>query len=122
MLTGMFDRDSLIKRALETGWPFVAGLMAELRGALSAPGEGAVPRAPYAARPGISGPSHALSHVAGAGGQLDPASAARFGYGPIWTSYGHFTDQPDRPRTAGPGAKARHARHAEALFPAAGAA
>ena len=43
MLTGMFDRDSLIKRALETGWPFVAGLMAELRGALSAPGEGAVP-------------------------------------------------------------------------------
>ncbi|HAW53954.1 MAG TPA: hypothetical protein DCX29_03100, partial [Hyphomonas sp.] len=47
MLTGMFDRDSLIKRALETGWPFVAGLMAELRGALSAPGEGAVPRAVY---------------------------------------------------------------------------
>ena len=84
MLTGMFDRDSLIKRALETGWPFVAGLMAELRGALSAPGEGAVPL--------------------------------------NWTSYGHFTDQPDRPRTAGPGAKARHARHAEALFPAAGAA
>ena len=43
----MFDRDSLIKRALETGWPFVAGLMAEVRGSLTAPGEGAVPRAVY---------------------------------------------------------------------------
>lgn len=47
MLTGMFDRDSLIKRALETGWPFVAGRMAELHGALTAPIEGAVPRALY---------------------------------------------------------------------------
>ena len=47
MLTGMFDRDSLIKRALETGWPFVAGRMDEVRGALTAPGEGAVPRAVY---------------------------------------------------------------------------
>ena len=43
----MFDRDSLIKRALETGWPFVAGLMDEVRGALTAPTDGAVPRALY---------------------------------------------------------------------------
>ena len=43
----MFDRDSLIKRALETGWPFVAGLMEAVRGALGAPTDGAVPRAVY---------------------------------------------------------------------------
>ena len=47
MLAGMFDRDSLIKRALETGWPFVAGRIDEVRGALTAPIEGAVPRALY---------------------------------------------------------------------------
>jgi hypothetical protein len=48
----MFDRESLTKRALEAGWPFVAGLMDEVRGALAAPAEGggdsgAVPRAVY---------------------------------------------------------------------------
>ena len=110
----MFDRDSLIKRALETGWPFVAGLMAEVRGALTAPGEGAVPRAVYYAS------LRTLRALESLVRRMLYLMSLELEVS--WTSYGHFTDQPDRPRAAGPGAQARHARHADALFSAVGAA